>query len=120
MGLGSTAKKIQGISDRAEAMYKQVQKLQQRITGLEEEMDETHDTVARMDHQLTEQRALLLAIAEEQGLDGEEILAEAAIDEAELEEPADAENAETAENSDGSATSSNATTEATAGDTTSE
>jgi len=39
-------------------MYKQVQKLQQRITGLEEEMDETHDTVTRMDHQLTEQRAL--------------------------------------------------------------
>ncbi|ELY73674.1 hypothetical protein C488_12768 [Natrinema pellirubrum DSM 15624] len=65
-------------------MYKQVQKLQDRITGLEEEMDETHDTVTRMDHQLTEQRALLLAIAEEQGIDGEEILAEAAIDEAEL------------------------------------
>ncbi|WP_254523467.1 DUF5798 family protein [Natrinema caseinilyticum] len=85
MGLGSTAKKIQTLSDRAEAMYKQVQKLQQRITGLEEKTAETHDTVTRMDHQLTEQRALLLAIAEEQGLDGEEILAEAAIDEAELE-----------------------------------
>ena len=85
MGLGSTAKKIQGLSDRAEAMYKQVQQLQQRIIGLEEELDDTHDTVKRMDHQLTEQRALLLAMAEEQGIDGEEILAEAAIDEAELE-----------------------------------
>ncbi|RZH67639.1 DUF5798 family protein [Natrinema altunense] len=83
MGLGSTAKKIQTLSDRAEAMYKQVKKLQQRITGLEEEMDETHTTVTRMDHQLTEQRALLLAIADEQGLDGEQILADAAIDEAE-------------------------------------
>ena len=81
MGLGSTAKKIQTLSDRAEAMYKQVQKLQQRITGLEEKTDETHDTVTRLDHQLTEQRQLLLALAEEQGLDGEEILAEAAIDE---------------------------------------
>ncbi|ELY43174.1 DUF5798 family protein [Natronorubrum bangense] len=86
MGLGSTAKKIQGLSDRAEAMYKQVQQLQQRIIGLEEEMDDTHETVKRLDHQLTEQRALLLAIAAEQGLDGEEILAEAAIDEAELED----------------------------------
>ncbi|QFU83212.1 DUF5798 family protein [Natronorubrum aibiense] len=83
MGLGSTAKKIQSLSDRAEAMYKQVQQLQKRIIGLEEGMDETHETVSRLDHQLTEQRALLLAIAEEQGIDGEEILAEAAIDEAE-------------------------------------
>lgn len=86
MGLGSTAKKIQGLSDRAEAMYKQVQELQQRIIGLEEEVDDTHQTVEKIDHQLTEQRALLLAIAEEQGIDGEEILAEAAIDEAELED----------------------------------
>ncbi|ELZ00456.1 DUF5798 family protein [Natrialba asiatica] len=89
MGLGSTAKKIQGLSDRAEAMYKQVQQLQQRITNLEGEVDDTHDTVERIDHQLSEQRQLLLAIAEEQGIDGEQILAEAAIDEAELdEEPA--------------------------------
>ena len=94
MGLGSTAKKIQGLSDRAEAMYKQVQQLQQRIIGLEEEMDDTHDTVKRLDHQLTEQRALLLAIAEEHDIDGEQILADAAIDEAELEDAAaeDAEN----------------------------
>ncbi|WP_440769678.1 DUF5798 family protein [Natronorubrum sp. DTA28] len=83
MGLGSTAKKIQSLSDRAEAMYKQVQELQQRIIGLEEEVDDTHDTVKSIDHQLTEQRALLLALAEEQGIDGEQILAEAAIDEAE-------------------------------------
>ena len=106
MGLGSTAKKIQGLSDRAEAMYKQVQELQQRIMHLEEEVDDTHDTVKRMDHQLTEQRALLLAIAEENGLDGEEILAEAAIDEAdELAAEADAdeaagEDAPTAETAD--------------------
>ncbi|WP_137289710.1 DUF5798 family protein [Natronorubrum halophilum] len=89
MGLGSTAKKIQSLSDRAEAMYKQVQQLQQRIIGLEEEMDDTHDTVKRLDHQLGEQRALLLAIADEQGIDGEQILAEAAIDEAELEAAAE-------------------------------
>ena len=84
MGLGSTAKKLQGLSDRAEAMYKQVQELQKRIIHLEEEVDDTHDTVKRLDHQITEQRALLLAIADELDIDGEEILAEAAIDEAEL------------------------------------
>ncbi len=92
-------------------MYKQVQKLQDRITGLEEEMDETHDTVTRLDHQLTEQRALLVAIAEEQGLDGEEILAEAAIDEAERESEETA-----AEETDGSAAGEGPT----AGETTAE
>lgn len=89
MGLGSTAKKIQGLSDRAEAMYKQVQELQQRIINLEEEVDDTHETVTKLDHNITEQRALLLAIADEHGLDGEQILAEAAIDEAEGEGDAD-------------------------------
>ncbi|ADB59905.1 conserved hypothetical protein [Haloterrigena turkmenica DSM 5511] len=100
MGLGSTAKKIQSLSDRAEAMYKQVQQLQKRIISLEEEMDDTHDTVNRMDHQLTEQRALLLAIAEEHDIDGEQILADAAIDEAELEaEESDAATDETTDES---------------------
>ncbi|WP_254862200.1 DUF5798 family protein [Halovivax gelatinilyticus] len=83
MGLGSTTKKIQGISDKAEQMYKQVQELQGRIINLEEEVDDTHDTVKKLDHDLAEQRALLTAIAEEQGLDAESILAEAAIQEAE-------------------------------------
>jgi len=83
MGLGSTAKKLQGLSDRAEAMYNQVQELQKRIFHLEEEVDDTHDTVKRLDHQVTEQRALLVAIADELDVDGEEVLAEAAIDEAE-------------------------------------
>ncbi|MCU4750868.1 DUF5798 family protein [Halobacteria archaeon AArc-curdl1] len=83
MGLGSTAKKIQSLSDRAEAMYRQVQELQERIINLEEEVDDTHNTVSKLDHNITEQRALLLAIADEHDLDGEQILAEAAIDEAE-------------------------------------
>ena len=102
MGLGSTAKKIQALSDHAETMYKQVQELQKRIFHLEEEVDDTHDTVKRLDHQLSEQRALLLAIAETQGIDGEEVLAEAAIDEAETdEEPADTTTADAAGESTG-------------------
>ena len=86
MGLGSTAKKIQGISDKAEQMYGQVQELQQRIFHLEEEVDDTHDTVKRLDREMAEQRALLKAMAEEQGLDAEAILTEAAIQEAEADE----------------------------------
>ncbi len=83
MGLGSTAKKIQMLSDSAEKMYRQVQEMQGRIVGLEEEVDETHETVTRLDDRVAEQRALLVAIAEEQGLDAEAILADAAIEEAE-------------------------------------
>lgn len=89
MGLGSTAKKIQIISDKAEQMYKQVQELQSRIIHLEEEVDATHDTVERLDGQMTEQRALLKVMAEQQGIDAEAILAEAAIDEAETGEVTD-------------------------------
>ena len=91
MGLGGTARKIQGISDKAEQMYKQVQELQGRIITLEEEVDDTHETVKHLDHQLDEQHALLVAIAEEQGLDPESIIAEAAIEEAEGEPAVDGE-----------------------------
>lgn len=89
MGLGSTAKKLQGLSDRAEAMYRQVQELQERIFDLEEEVDDTHETVKKLDHNISEQRALLLEIAKANGIDGEQVLAQAAIDEAEREETAD-------------------------------
>ena len=91
MGLGSTAKKIQGISDKAEQMYKQVQELQSRIIHLEEEVDDTHDTVKTLDVEMAEQRALLEAIADEQGLDVDAIVAEASIAEA---ESVEAENVE--------------------------
>ncbi|WP_247731450.1 DUF5798 family protein [Halovivax limisalsi] len=83
MGLGSTAKKIQLVSEKAEQMYKQVQELQQRIIGLEGAVEETHDTVTDIETDVAQQRALLEALAEERGLDTEAILAEAAIDDAE-------------------------------------
>jgi len=86
MGLGSTAKKIQMLSDSAEKMYRQVQEMQGRIVGLEEEVDETHKTVTKLDDRVAEQRALLVAIAEKQGLDAEAILAEAAIEDAEADD----------------------------------
>ncbi len=83
MGLGSTAKKIQAVADRAEQLYKQVQDLQHRIIGLEESVDETSEAVTTLEHNITEQRALLIAMAEKEGLDAEAILADAAIEEAE-------------------------------------
>ncbi|MDZ7730639.1 MAG: DUF5798 family protein [Natrialbaceae archaeon] len=74
MGLASTAKKIQGISDKAEQLYSQLQDLQGRMVDLEEELDETHATVTDMDDELREQRALLEALADAEGIDPEAVL----------------------------------------------
>lgn len=82
MGLGSTAKKIQLVSEKAEQMYAQVQELQQRIIHLEGEVDETHETVTDLETDLAHQRALLEAIAEDRELDVDAILTEAAIEDA--------------------------------------
>lgn len=82
MGLGSTAKKIQIVSERAEQVYKQIQELQQRIVHLERKVDDTHDTATALDHRVEENRALLVAIAEEQGVNVDQVVAEAAIDDA--------------------------------------
>lgn len=82
MGLGSTAKKIQIVSERAEQVYKQIQELQQRIIHLEREVDDTHEAVTKMDHRTEENRALLVAIADQQGVDVDQVVAEAAIDDA--------------------------------------
>lgn len=78
MGITGTAKKLQALSDLAETLYEQVQELQRRTTALETAVDDTHETVTEMDQQLAEQRELLLALADEHGLDGEAILADAA------------------------------------------
>ncbi|WP_263004885.1 DUF5798 family protein [Natronobiforma cellulositropha] len=99
MGLGSTAKKLQLISEHAEKMYKQVQELQQRIFHLEEEVDDTHDTVKKLDREIEQQRALLIAMSEKLMLDPDEILAEAAVDDAatvieDVDAPADGDESE--------------------------
>ncbi|MFC4986584.1 MULTISPECIES: DUF5798 family protein [Saliphagus] len=82
MGLGSTAKKIQIVSERAEQVYKQIQELQQRIIHLERKLEDTHDTATALDHRIEENRALLVAIAEEQGVDVDQVTTQAAIDDA--------------------------------------
>ncbi len=125
MGLGSTAKKIQMLSDSAEKMYRQVQEMQGRIVGLEEEVDETHETVTKLDDRVAEQRALLVAIAENQGLDAEAILAEAAIEDAEADDGSGQDGDSSGEDGDatgdaGDTRGDGGTTTGDAGDTTSD
>lgn len=83
MGLGSTAKKIQIVAERAEQVYEQIMELRKRVIGLEEAAETTSERVESLEQESEKQRVLLEAIAEEHGIDVEATLAEAAIEEVE-------------------------------------
>jgi DNA repair exonuclease SbcCD ATPase subunit len=68
------------LAERAEQLYEQLVDLRQRMTGLEESVDETSDRVRKLERRSEEQEALLRAIAREQGIDVEAVLADAAIE----------------------------------------
>lgn len=80
MGLGSTTKKIQIIADKAEQVYAQVDELREQLAELRTKVDATHDTVSELKVKHEQNRALLEALAEEQGIDVEQVLTEASID----------------------------------------
>lgn len=80
VGLGNTAKKIQTMIDAAEDLYAKMNELRQQVEDLRAKVDETSETVDRMDHQLDEQRAILAALAEDAGIDVDQVLADAAIE----------------------------------------
>ncbi|WP_262178643.1 DUF5798 family protein [Haloarcula laminariae] len=92
MGLGSTAKKLQKVTDMADDLYTKLNEQKQQLQELRDTVEETSDRTERIDQEQTEQRALLEAIAEEQGLDTDAILTDAVIEDAEA--PADGESAE--------------------------
>lgn len=81
MGLGDTAKKIQTVADRAEQLYVQVKDVSERLMGVEESTTETVQRVRTLERELAEQRALVEAIAEEQGVDVAAVETDAVIEE---------------------------------------
>ena len=83
MGLGSTAKKLQKVADMAEDLYAKLNEQKKQLQELRNTVEETNDHVADVDRELAEQRALLDALAAEQGLDTDAILTEAVVEEAE-------------------------------------
>lgn len=90
MGLGSTAKKLQTVADRAEQLYSQLDKVREQLTDLRAKVEEIHTTVSALETKHQQNRALLEALADEQGIDTEEVLTEAAINDAEDDPTADA------------------------------
>jgi uncharacterized coiled-coil DUF342 family protein len=83
VGLGNTAKKIQTVADRAEQTYKRLEELRQQVNETRETVNETHERVSALETELTEQRALLEALAVESGVDVDSVLADVAEEEPE-------------------------------------
>jgi methyl-accepting chemotaxis protein len=83
MGLGSTAKKLQQIADMAEDVYARLNQLREQVTETRETVEETKSRVDELDHELAEQRAIVEALAEREGIDVDAITAEVHVVDAE-------------------------------------
>ncbi len=113
VGLGGTAEKLQKVASMAEDVYK-------RLNEMRRELNAMRQTVERVDDQTTQNRALLEAIAEQQGIDVDSVLARTAIEEAEpATEGATSTDDEPASGGDGGTTDGPAAGETTSGETTS-
>jgi len=83
MGLGSTAKKLQQVTDMAEDVYARLNQLREQVTETRATVDETKSRVEEMDHELAEQRAILETLAEREGIDVDAVTAEVHVVDAE-------------------------------------
>ncbi|WP_435318114.1 DUF5798 family protein [Haloarchaeobius sp. TZWSO28] len=86
MGLGSAGKMLQTlqtVSERAEQLYAQLKDVRERLTQIENDVDATTKTVGELETELTEHRVILEALAEKEGIDVGELLADELITEAE-------------------------------------
>ena len=77
MGLGGTAKKLQKVMDAAEQLYSKMNEVVSELKEVQSDVEATSAQVDRIERDLAEQRALLEAMADQQGLDVDEIVAEA-------------------------------------------
>jgi hypothetical protein len=90
MGLGGTAKKLQKVAEMAEDVYARLNDLRDQVREMRETVGETKARVDALETETAEQRAILEALAEEQGIDVEAVTATAHIGEAESASAADA------------------------------
>ena len=84
MGFGDTAKKLKKLSKTAEKLYAKMNQLVEQLQDLRGRVENTSDQIEAMDRELAEQRAIVEALAREQGIDVDAVVAEveAAADEA--------------------------------------
>lgn len=93
MGLGGTAKKLQKVIDAAEQLYSKMNEVIGELRQLQSEVETTSEQVDRIERDLARQRALVEAMADQQGIDVEGVLASV--------EPADVDAGEGTEGEDG-------------------
>jgi len=77
MGLGGTAKKLQKVANAAEELYAKMNEVIGQLKELQREVERTSEQVDDMEYDIAEQRAILDALAEAEGVDVESVLAEA-------------------------------------------
>lgn len=80
MGLGSTAKKIQTLADRAEQLYVKLKEVHERVVSVEDTVDDTQARVKELENAVEHQRVVIEALAEDRGIDVDAVVAEAAIE----------------------------------------
>ncbi|ERJ06648.1 hypothetical protein HLRTI_001359 [Halorhabdus tiamatea SARL4B] len=80
MGFGDTAKKLQKVTSAAEDLYEKMNQLRGQVQSLREEVATTSEQVDEIETDLAEQRALLEALAENEGIDVETVIADAHIE----------------------------------------
>lgn len=103
MGLGGTAKKLQKVAEMAEDVYARLNDLRDQIREMRETVGETQDRVETLEAESAEQRAILEAMAENQGIDVEAVTATAHIKEAETDDTAETEDTAEADGAAGTA-----------------
>lgn len=69
MGLGSTARRLQNLTDTAEELYKKLGEILERIRQIEGSIEESSDRLESIEARLDRQEALLEALAEAEGID---------------------------------------------------
>jgi stress response protein YsnF len=80
MGLGSTAKKIQTLADRAEQLYVKLKEVHERVLSVEGTVEDTQARVSELENALEHQRVVIEALAEDRGIDVDAVIAESAIE----------------------------------------
>ena len=85
--IAGTKRKLQRLMKVAEESYKKMSELLEKMEKLQADLETTSEQVDHIEYDLAEQRVVLEAIAEENGLDVETLLEEADLPPAPDEQP---------------------------------
>ena len=83
MPLGGATKKIQKLLDTAEELYNRIVELREQVMEVRETVQETNERMAVLENRISQQGAILEALAEHEDIDVDELVTEVAIEEAE-------------------------------------